>query len=275
MKKLIVTTLLLFLLLPALAQRVDSITVFSHAMQRDIKTIVVIPSSQDAGQESPVLYLLHGFGGNEKTWIGVRPDLPEIASAMNMMIVCPDGRNSWYYDSPVDSTVRYETFMTKELPAYIDTHYNTIADSSGRAVTGLSMGGHGGLWLGFRNPDVFGACGSTSGGVDIRPFPLNWQLSSLLGSEERNPEVWDDHTVINQLGRVRKGQPIIVDCGNSDFFRDVNRRLHEEMLYRNIDHEYIERPGAHNGDYWKVSILPQMLFFKRFFDRRTATTDKK
>ena len=60
---------------------------------------------------------------------------------------------------------------------YIDGHYKTITDRKGRAITGLSMGGHGGLWTAIRHKDTFGACGSTSGGVDIRPFPKigTWQ----------------------------------------------------------------------------------------------------
>ena len=68
-----------------------------------------------------------------------------------------------------DSNMKH--YVSSELVKYIDTHYSTIKDRKGRAVTGLSMGGHGGMWLSIRHKDVFGAGGSTSGGVDIRPFP--------------------------------------------------------------------------------------------------------
>jgi len=61
--------------------------------------------------------------------------------------------------------------VSKELIQWVDENYRTIAERGGRAISGLSMGGHGGLFLGFRHQDVFGACGSMSGGVDIRPFP--------------------------------------------------------------------------------------------------------
>ena len=62
-------------------------------------------------------------------------------------------------------------FISSELVKYIDEHYKTIADRKGRAITGLSMGGHGAMWNAIRHKDMFGASGSTSGGMDIRPFP--------------------------------------------------------------------------------------------------------
>ncbi len=85
-----------------------------------------------------------------------------------MMIVCPDGGyTSWYFDSPVDSTYRFETFVGTEVPEYMDENYRTIADGRGRAITGLSMGGHGGLFLAFRHADLFSACGSMSGALHV------------------------------------------------------------------------------------------------------------
>lgn len=265
MTRILTAALLLIAAISATAQRVDTLDVPSAAMHRDVRVLTIVPAGYDGTKAYPVVYLLHGHGGHAGTWLGIRPDLPEVADRLGMLIVCPDGRNSWYYDSPADSTVRYETFMTGELPQYIDANYTTVAGPEGRAVTGLSMGGHGGLWLGFRHPDVYGNCGSTSGGVDIRPFPRNWHLPDLLGAQEADPSVWDSHTVMTQLGRIRPGQGIIFDCGTSDFFLDVNERLHKELTYRNIPHEYTTRPGAHKADYWQVSVEPQLMYFSRRF----------
>lgn len=103
----------------------------------------------------------------------------------SVIVVCPDGENSWYWDSPKDPSSRFETFVARELIDYVDAHYPTRGDRSGRAITGLSMGGHGGLWLSFRHKDTFGAGGSTSGGVDIRPFPENWEMAN--SSARRRP----------------------------------------------------------------------------------------
>jgi enterochelin esterase-like enzyme len=61
---------------------------------------------------------------------------------------------------------------------------------------------------------------------------------------------------------------IMIDCGTEDFFYQVNKRLHEELLYRNIPHDFISRPGAHNGPYWRNAVKYQMLFFNDFFNNQ-------
>lgn len=265
MQKILLTLVGLAAVFGLRAQRIDTIAVPSAAMNKEIPALVITPDGYADGRDFPVVYLLHGHGANFGGWLEIRPDLPQIASREQIMFVCPDGATSWYWDSPVDSTLRYETFVAAELPAYIDATYKTRAEAAGRAVTGYSMGGHGGLWLGIRHPDVFGAAGATSGGVDIRPFPRNWHMADNLGPYASNPDVWDAHTVATQLHRVPASYPIIFDCGTSDFFFDVNERLHRDMLHRNIKHEYITRPGSHNHAYWAVSIEPQIQFFTRFF----------
>ncbi len=59
---------------------------------------------------------------------------------------------------------------------------------------------------------------------------------------------------------------IIIDCGTEDFFYEVNERLHRELLYRNIPHDYISRPpGIHDWNYWANAIKYQILFFSEFF----------
>ena len=265
MQKLIFLFLALASALGLQAQRIDTVAVRSAAMDKDIPAIVILPEDYGERSDYPAIYLLHGHGSNSGGWLSIRPDLPEVASREQVVFVCPDGATSWYWDSPVDSTQRYETFVSQELPAYIDSHYKTRAEAAGRAITGFSMGGHGGLWLGIRHPDVFGAAGATSGGVDIRPFPRSWHMADNLGAYADNPDVWDSHTVATQLHRVPAGYPIIFDCGTSDFFFDVNERLHADMIHRNIRHEYITRPGSHNSAYWAIAIDPQIQFFTRFF----------
>ncbi|MDR0824543.1 MAG: esterase family protein [Prevotella sp.] len=270
MKKLSVFFLfIVFTFTSAQAQEVDTIEVFSPKMNRSIKNVVILPDGYDKSKETkyPVLYLLHGYGARYDTWVkSVKKSLPQEATKWKMIVVCPDGQNSWYWDSPVDPSFQFETYVSSELVSYIDKNYNTVASPKGRAVTGLSMGGHGGLWLGINHPDVFGACGSMSGGVDIRPFPNNWDMKKRLGAYKDNTEIWNKHTVITQLDRIEPGTlAIIFDCGKDDFFYQVNEELHKEMLYRNIPHDYVSRPGAHTNEYWNNSIDYQMLFFSKFF----------
>jgi len=267
--KIFLLSLVAFFILSAQAAVVDTIHVRSDAMNKDIQTVIITPGN--GKKAAPVIYLLHGYGGNAKTWIGLKPNLPEIADQYGIMFVCPDGKNSWYWDSPVDPSYRYETFVSKELVNYIDANYPTLKDRKGRAITGLSMGGHGAMWISFRHKDIFGAAGSTSGGVDIRPFPNNWNMSDRLGKESENQEVWDNHTVINQVDRLQNGDlALIFDCGYSDFFFEVNNDFHKKLLQYKIDHDFIVRPGAHNGEYWSNSIDYQILFFKKFFDKRNT-----
>lgn len=268
--RIISLSVLLFLIAVSLhAAKVDTLLVKSPSMNKDVQVVVIAPEVTKATKNAtyPVLYLLHGYSGNAKSWIELKPELPQIVDQNKIIIVCPDGKNSWYWDSPKDPSYKYETFVSDELIKYIDGHYKTIADRKDRAITGLSMGGHGALWLAFRHKDIFGAAGSTSGGVDIRPFPTNWEMSKQLGEFAYNKKSWDEHTVINQIDKIEKGDlAIIIDCGEGDFFLNVNKELHERLLARKIDHDFITRPGVHNGKYWNNSIDYQLLFFKKFFD---------
>lgn len=258
------------LLLPlfAFGAQVDTLMVKSSSMHKEVQVLIITPDAAIGAnaRSCPVLYLLHGYGGNALSWMGVKPNLPQVADESGMFIVCPDAKSSWYWDSPVDPSSRYETFVAKELVSYVDARYNTTGSRKGRAITGLSMGGHGGLWLSIRHTDVFGAGGSMSGGLDIRPFPNQWEMSKMLGAQASNKEVWDNHTVINQLDKIKNGDlALIIDCGLGDFFLQVNQDVHNALVDRKIDHDFILRPGVHNHAYWRNAIDYQVLFFSKFF----------
>ena len=267
MKKLLLV-LTFVLPLSAFAAKVDTIMVKSPSMNKEVQVVIVTPDKAlGAGATAcPVIYLLHGYSGNARSWIELKPQLSQIADEKGIIFVCPDGKNSWYWDSPKDPSYRYETFVAKELINYIDGNYKTIPSRKGRAITGLSMGGHGAMWLSIRNKDTFGAAGSMSGGLDIRPFPKNWEMSKQLGAKDTNEVLWNQHTVINQLDKIQKGDlAIIIDCGLDDFFLQVNKDMHDALVTRKIDHDFILRPGAHNGAYWNNAVDYQILFFSKFF----------
>ena len=153
-----------------------------------------------------------------------------------------------------------------ELIRWIDRHYSTIPSSKARGITGLSMGGHGALFLAFKHPDVFGIAGSMSGGVDIRPFPQRWDLPKRLGSYAKNPENWEKNTVINLIYLLSPNTlKIIIDCGTEDFFYTVNKNLHHKLLENNIPHDFISRPGRHDAAYWGNAIQYQLLFMVENF----------
>ena len=253
----------------AFAAKVDTVDTYSAAMKKNIKAVVILPQSYNRSKSYPSVYILHGHGGNYASWIKGAPALANYADEQNVIIVCPDGAvSSWYLDSPVDPEWKYETYVATELVRFIDDTYKTIRDRKARAITGLSMGGHGALYLGFKHQDIFGAAGSMSGGVDIKPFPLNWSLAKRLGSYAQYPENWTRHSVIDLTHLLTANSlAIIIDCGKDDFFYNMNVALHEKLLYNNISHDFIIRPGAHNWDYWKNAIGYQMLYFRNYFDK--------
>ncbi|MGV8962992.1 MAG: alpha/beta hydrolase [Candidatus Saccharimonadaceae bacterium] len=252
------------------AAKVDTVRTYSTVMKKEIPAVVITPDTYDNQTQFPVLYLLHGYSGDYAGWVN-SADVKSMADQYNMIIVCPDGNySSWYFDSPMDSTSRYDTYVAKELTAWIDKNFKTIPKKEARAITGLSMGGHGALYLAFRHQDLFGACGSMSGGVDIRPFPNNWDMTKHLGDQRTHPENWENNTVINMLHLLTPNSlQIIIDCGTEDFFYNVNVRLHNELAYRNIPHTFISRPGEHNWDFWKMSVKYQAMFFSNYFNQTT------
>jgi len=260
------------------AAKVDTVETFSAAMNKKIKAVVITPANYGTGtaQAFPVVYLLHGYSGAYADWIRNVPALANYADQYGLIIVCPDGGyGSWYFDSPADPKWKYETYIAEELVNWVDKQYKTIRNRTGRAITGLSMGGHGALYLAFRHPDVFGAAGSISGGVDIRPFPNNWDISVRLGKYAEYPDRWEKNTVINLLHLVTPGSlALIIDCGTADFFFGVNQNLHQKLLERNINHDYITRPGGHTWEYWKGAVNYQILFMHTFFAKDPSSAGK-
>lgn len=249
----------------AYAAKVDTVAVYSASMNKQIKTVIIQPE----GIKGPVptLYLLHGYSGNYSNWILNAPYIKSLADFYGYAVVCPDGGfSSWYWDIEGDSDFQYETFVSKELIAYVEQHYDVCKTKNERAITGLSMGGHGALYLAIRHQDVYGAAGSTAGGLDIRPFPQNWDMKKRIGSYAENKNVWDQHTVMELTHLIQPDSlKIIIDCGKDDFFYGVNTEFHKKLTYLNIPHTYISMPGKHNFEYWAKSIQIQMAFFADFF----------
>ena len=270
-----VKILLLIGLLPislfSVASTVDTVSIYSKSMHRNIKCVVIKPDTyKNKKNHYPVVYLLHGHSDYYWGWVTKVPDIKKYADQLQIIIVNPDGGyNSWYFDSPIDSNSQYETHITKEVVGYTDAHYRTIADRKHRAINGLSMGGHGAFYLAIRHPDLFGAIGSMSGGVDFRPFPDNWQIKEKIGDITTHADEWNKRSIINMIEQCsRDSFAIIIDCGINDFFFSVNRQLHEKMIQLKIPHDFIQRPGQHDWPYWTNAIQYQLVFFRKFFDKK-------
>ncbi|MHA8054686.1 alpha/beta hydrolase [Aquirufa nivalisilvae] len=276
--------LFLFCLSPfytAYSAQVDSLDVPSKIMKKAYKAAVVLPSDYSKSKNSfPVLYLLHGGGGHFSDWLKLTPDkslVQNLSDQYQMIVVMPEGETfGWYLDSPFDPASQFESYIIKEVIPTIDRTYRTVKSAKGRVITGLSMGGHGAMYLSTRHPDVFSAAGSMSGALDMNftKFRVNEsfakslqdRFTKLLGTADTTKDIFVNNSVVNMTEIIKKnGLPIIIDCGVDDFLVDVNRELHRRLVYNNTPHEYTERPGAHTWEYWQNSLPSHFLLFQKVF----------
>lgn len=252
------------------AAHIDTLSIYSSAMRKNIPVIVTVPDK--ICKSLPSIYLLHGFGDSYcNGWINKVKGILQYADRYNCLFVMPDGGfSSWYFDSPVDSTFCYETFIANELVNYIDHHYPTAADVMKRAITGNSMGGHGALFLAIRHPEVFGAAGSMSGGVNLCPYPDSFDIAKRLGSYQDYPQRWREYSIVGLIEKHTDNLPeMIIDCGTEDFFYNDNLLLHQKLLQLHIPHDYLTRLGSHEWAYWSNAIQYQLLFFDLFFQKNS------
>jgi S-formylglutathione hydrolase FrmB len=271
MAKRILCLLIAFHTLACMAASVDTVLVYSTKMKKNIPCVIIRPDGYKNNKSRfPVAYLLHGYSGNYSNWANKVLDIKDEADKYGIMIICPDGAfSSWYINSPVDSSMRYEDFIADELPSYIDKHYHTIKNKHARAIAGLSMGGYGSLMIAFRHPDVFGACGSMSGAVNLSDIYNKFDIAKRFGDTTIYASSWNKYLLKNIIKHYSKKDSlvIIMDCGTEDFFIKDNRDLDNYMTQLGIQHDYKERPGNHNWDYWADSIPNQLLFFRNYFDK--------
>ena len=248
--------------------RLGVVKVHSASMNKDIEAAIMLPTSYAGGVERnyPVIYFLDGHSGDGKRlfYDFYKDELMKQSDQFNVIMVAVGGVNTWYFDSPVNPEVKWQQFLIKELIPFVDASYRTIAKREGRAITGLSMGGHGSFYTAFRHPQFFIAAGSTSGGVDFRPWPDNWDIAAMLGKKTEHEKNWDDNVVINNLNALPKTKmAICFYCGVNDFFLEVNRALDKKMTDMKIVHSYEEFPGGHTQDYWGRSLPKHVEFFSK------------
>ena len=258
------------------ASTVDTLQIPSAAMNKTYKAAVVLPNSYAKGKAVyPVLYLLHGAYGHFSDWLSSTPDkttVKNLADQYNIIIVMPEGETfSFYIDSPVNKGSQFETYITSEVIQKIDKTYRTVSDKKGRVIAGLSMGGHGALYLSARHPELFCAAGSMSGAVDMGTMlgrEPNDQVIKLMqpvfGDQSTNQNLYDQNAVIGMIDKIKANKlALIVDCGVDDFLIEPNRELHRRLVYNKVSHEYTERPGAHTWEYWENALPYQVLFFSK------------
>ena len=243
---------------------VESKSFFSIALAREMPYEVVLPAGYSGSQERyPVLYLLHGWQGDETNFISLT-HLVEDASAYKLIVVTPRAENSWYVNSATRAEARYADYVFQDLIAEVDAHYRTIASPHARAIAGISMGGYGAMLFSLRHPGAFAFAASISGafagpsGIEsVMPQlkPSTDDAFGVAGSTTRTQN--DVDTLIGAVDRTE--QPyFFLECGASDPLLSSNRRVVEELSSHGFAYEYHELPGAHTWPFWDAA-LPTML----------------
>ena len=237
--------------------REDSVQ--SAALGKEVKYRVLVPEGYDSSLERyPVLYLLHGLGGNYADWT-TRSNVAEYSRTLPLIIVMPDAGNHWYTNAD-DGSDRFEDYMTTDLPADVVQKYRTINSRYGRAIAGLSMGGYGALKLALKRPAAFAMVGSFSGALEAA---RDGAFERLIGAAEakRMQSIFGpsggktrlENDVFALAARMKPGAApyIYIDCGIADNELIASNREIVAALHRaGVAYEYHEVPGAHTWDYW-------------------------
>ena len=261
MRILLTTLSVLCISFQTFSQKIDSLNVYSPSMKKEVKTLVIRPTSSTK-EKSPTVYILHGYSGYPKrTLTQDIPALQALSKELKMIFVLPDGNyDSWYIDSEHTNS-KYETFVAQELLHYVQSHYKS--DPLKTAIMGWSMGGHGALYIGARHQNTFAAIGSICGVIDFTPFGKDYGVPKTLGADSEN---WKNYTASSQIEKLKNSkQQILISCGTEDLLIGQNRKLHEQLLLLKVPHIYEERPGEHNAAYWSKAAITQIFQLNQFF----------
>lgn len=261
----------------------DTVQIESTKTKIVYKAVVVKPEAYDQGSDRfPTLYLLHGGYGKYTDWteqISDKTLIQRMSDQYSVIIVMPEGEQfSYYLDSPVDPKSQFESYISQDVIGFIDSHYRTIAKKEGRAITGLSMGGYGALYISANHPDMFAAAGSMSGAInpDMKAWKLPQEISKnvedafagILGDKIEFPERYESASILSKIDQYKKhGISLIIDCGVDDFLIEANRELHRRLDFENISHDYSERDGGHSWEYWENAFPYHMLFFSKILGK--------
>ncbi|MDB5589378.1 MAG: esterase/lipase [Devosia sp.] len=169
MRYLALIALLLLAPLPASASTIVAQSYALPAMAAPMAVNVYRPDGNPPPQGWPVVYLLHGLGGNQGDWLvagNLQPTLDGLiadGTVQPMVVVMPAAGNNWYVDTrPAGGQDDVETAITSQLSEKIEAEFPVRKDAGGRAIAGLSMGGAGALRLGIGHPDLYAAIAALS-----------------------------------------------------------------------------------------------------------------
>ena len=235
--------------------KIDSISYFSKTVDTIRRTLIYTPPGYSKKNKYPVLYLLHGIGGDEKEWLNggnpqvILDNLYAQGKIEPMIVVMPNGRamkndratGNIMAPDKVQAFATFEKDLLNDLIPFIEKKYSVIADREHRAIAGLSMGGGQSLNFGLGNLDKFAWIGGFSSAPNTKP------------PAELVPDVNAAREKIKLL---------FISCGASDGLISFSKRTHDYLQQNNVPHIYFIEPGVHDFKVWKngLFMFSQLIF---------------
>ena len=235
--------------------RVDTISYTSKTVGSVRRALIYTPPDYSSKKKYPVLYLLHGIGGDEKEWLnGGRPqlimdNLYAEGKAEPMIIVMPNGRamkddraaGNIFDSAKVQAFARFEQDLLNDLIPYMEKNYPVLSDREHRAIAGLSMGGGQSLNFGLGNLDKCAWVGGFSSAPNTKK------------PEELVPDA---------AAARRKLRLLWISCGDKDGLITFSRRMHEYLDEHQVPHIFYIEPGVHDFKVWKngLYMFSQLIF---------------
>ncbi|MBP2097716.1 alpha/beta hydrolase [Enterococcus rivorum] len=240
--------------------------VYSNVLGMEVSIDLILPQKTEkkigtstVGQMSdiPVLYLLHGMGGNHSAWER-RTSIERYVSKLGLAVIMPSTDLGWYTDTTYD--MNYWTFLSQELPEILQELFPQLTTKREKTfAAGLSMGGYGALKLGLALPEKFGAVASLSGAVNIAEHVdaflavrgRNYWEGIFGPLEELKGSVNDPMYLLNELVKSGKSIPkIFLCCGEEDDLLPLNNEMTKALTEANIPHTFEVGPGNHTWEFW-------------------------
>jgi len=233
----------------------DSVTYQSKTVGNKRKALVYTPPGYSKKNKYPVLYLLHGIGGDEKEWLnGAQPqvildNLYADGKLQPMIVVMPNGRamkddraiGNIFDSAKVQAFANFEKDLLNDLVPFVEKKYAVLNDREHRAIAGLSMGGGQSLNFGLGNLDKFAWIGGFSSAPNTKP------------AAELVPDI---------KAAKEKIKLLFLSCGASDWLLSFSTRTHDYLQQNNIPHIYFIEPGVHDFKVWKngLYMFSQLIF---------------
>jgi len=238
---------------------------YSPALGREMPYRVFLPERIAEGVRLPVVYLLHGRGPDYRDW-SVNSDVSRYATAGGaaaggLILVMPEGRDSFYVNSAGRLPDRYEDYLVHDLAADVEQSFPARGDRAGKAIVGMSMGGFGAIVQGLRHPESYAFAGGLSAAVDVpqRRFRFwrwgqGWlfrQIFGPMGSAERAER---DPFVLVERVDPKKAPYIYLTAGENEPLLEPDRRFAEALRGRGFASEFHSLPGGHDWGEWQRQL---------------------